>query len=194
MGLRQRVRDRGARRRAAGRPQFAAARAVWTLCRAAFRHRVHRPPACEPALVAVPDPPSTAARRVRAVSATVARDSAVRHADVAEPGALGSVSDSRCRDRFHRRAGDDRRQRQRRRADRHRYSRLRVQPSDVRSLFLRRRRRAADRAPGGRAADRDGARDPRRRTGRHRADTARHPLLRRVGGLRGVTSARITAR
>ena len=40
--LRQRVRDRSAARRAAGRPQLAAARALRPVRRAAHRHRVHR--------------------------------------------------------------------------------------------------------------------------------------------------------
>ena len=76
--LRQRVRDRGAARRAAGRPQLAAARAVRPVRRAAVGHGVHRAAAREPARVDVPDPAGGDARAVSGWSTT--RGSSARSA------------------------------------------------------------------------------------------------------------------
>ena len=78
--------------------------------------------------------------------------------------ALGSAADARRADRFHRRLGDDGRQRRRRIDERLRDSSLRREPVDAGPLLLQQRRRTADRAAARPPRDFDGARQAGRRT------------------------------
>ena len=102
-------------------------------------------------------------------------------ADVAEPAALGSVSDARRADRFRRRPGDDRRQRQRGGADRASAIHVYACNRSMRDRFFYDADGELLIVPQqGALRDRDRARRPRRRAGRDRADPARRPLPRRA--------------
>src|SRR5581483_5625705 len=63
VGLRQHVRDRGARRRAPRRPQLATESELWPLCRAALGLALYGAAGLEPALLALPHPPDRAPHR-----------------------------------------------------------------------------------------------------------------------------------
>ena len=133
VGLRQRVRDRGAAGRAAGRPQLAAARALRPLRRAAERHRVHRAARRQPAQLALPHPAGGDAPAVRAHRRRPHRRPLRRGRGDAEPAALEPDADADRADRLRRRPGDDGGQRRTRGADRRGGAPLRRQPLDERS-------------------------------------------------------------
>ncbi len=110
--LRQRVRHRGAARRAAGRPQLAAALRLRPLRRAALRHRLHR---AARATTGAPGSTASARRRCTGRSSRIDAGRIVgdfaRRADAARPAALEPAADARRADRLRRRPGDDGRQR-----------------------------------------------------------------------------------
>ncbi len=156
------------------------------------------PRAANRRVVAVPHPPG---RRARAVSPD--RQRAHRKplrpiADAARPAALGPAADAVAAaptdfiDGLVTMAGNGAPGG----ADRLRHSPVRGQPLDARSLFLRRRRRAADRAAAGPAALRHRARAHRRRAAGDRRDSARRALPGRAARRRrrAAMSARTSAR
>ncbi len=105
-GFGERLRDRGACRRAADRAEQSAEAAVRPVYRGDQRHAVHRAARAEPADVDVPDP---AVRRARAVSRrstpALLRSAPFNEAAAdAEPAALAAAADSESADRFRCRA------------------------------------------------------------------------------------------
>ena len=96
--LRQRVRHRGAARRAAGRPELAAALPLRPVCRAVLGHGLHRAAPREPPLLALPHPAGGTAPAVRAhrAAARVASDFGADRR-LAEPAALESAADAERR-------------------------------------------------------------------------------------------------
>ena len=90
--------------RAAGRPEFAAARAVRPLRGAVVGHRVHGAARRQPALVDVPDSARRDARAVPPDRQRAHRQPLRRGRHAARSVALGSVADADCADRFRRRA------------------------------------------------------------------------------------------
>ncbi len=194
--VRQSFRIRGGCRRAAGRPQLAAAAAAWPLCRVDLRHLVHDRPGGKPAHLDLSHPAFSGAPALCAHRQRLDPQRAV-------PGgrcdpdaiALEPDADPEKAHRLHRRHRDHGRQRRRRDPGRHGGAHLRRQPLDDRPLLLQCGRRNADRAAAGprplrhrTRRDRGAARRDRRRS---RAACASASNCRT--GRRAATSARITA-
>ena len=146
-------------RRAAGRPEFAAARALRPLCRAALGHGVHRAARRQSPLLAVPHPAGGDAR-------AVPRDRQRPHREPRSATCRRrptSCAGTRCRCPTRRPISSTASSRWPATAIRRAMSGcahppLRREPLDGRPLLLQRRRRDADRAAAGTAALRDRAR------------------------------------
>src|SRR6185436_21040324 len=91
--LQQRIRHRGARGRAAGAGELAAAGEAWVVRGAVFGLAVYRAAAHAEALVAVSDSSECAARAVRGARSALAARLIRRSPDAADPAALGSAAD-----------------------------------------------------------------------------------------------------
>ena len=130
-GLRQSLRLRGGSRRAAGRPELAAAAAARSLCRADFRYLIHHRARRKPPHLDLPYPAVGRAPALRAHRQRPDPQRAVqRNRRDADAIALVAVSDSEEADRFRRGHCYSRRQRRRRHPGRHGDPRLRRQPLD----------------------------------------------------------------
>ena len=170
-------------RRAAGRPQFAAAAAARPLRRIDLGHLVHHPARREPAHLDLPHPalrgaPALCAHRQRPDPQRAVQR---RRCD-ADAIALEPDPDSENAHRLHRGHGDHGRQRRRRHPGRHVRARLCRQPLDDRPLLLQCRRRNADRAAARPRALRHRARHRRGVARRDRRHSARPALSRRAAG------------
>ncbi|CAD5377798.1 hypothetical protein OF001_U230050 [Pseudomonas sp. OF001] len=178
-GLRQRVRQRGAARRPAGRPELAAEGALRPVCRAAVRHRLHRAAQRGAAYLDVPHPPVRRPRPLRAPGAADRRQPP--RPGQPQPPALEPAGDPAGADRLRRRPGRPGRQRPRRIHQRHQRLPVRRQRLDAAGV-LRRRRRAADRPAGRAPAHRQRAGPLGRRAAGDRGDPAWPEVPRRAAG------------
>ena len=170
-------------RRAAGRPQFAAAAAARPLCRIDLGHLVHHAARREPAHLDLSHPalrraPALCAHRQRPHSQRAVQR---RRCD-ADAIALEPDPDSEKAHRLHRGHGDHGRQRRRRHPGRHVRAHLCRQPLDDRPLLLQCRRRNADRAAARPRALRHRARHRRGDARRDRRHSAGLALSRRAAG------------
>ena len=144
--------SRSGRGRASPGPQQPAAAGLRPLCRASFRHRLHRAAPRQPAKLAVP---AAADRRPPAVRALcrrrAVRCAGRRSAACAQPAALGSARRPARRHRFRRRPGDHAAGARARGSRRLRGPCLPREPEHGAAGAGRRRRRAADHPAAGRA-------------------------------------------
>ncbi|VWX59860.1 hypothetical protein VARIO8X_20059 [Burkholderiales bacterium 8X] len=190
--LRQRVRHRGHRRRAAAGPQQPAARAARPLSRADLGHRLHRAPAREPPQLAVPPPAFGGLRPLRGVCAIdLDHRRRPRHRLDARTDALAPDPDRQSGRRFRRRHPYPGRQRRCRGAERHRRASVPGRPLDGAAGAGQCRRRDAARAAAGPAGHHHRNGRAGREAGRDRAGTARRGLQ---GGAAGRPLARLHLR